>query len=188
MKLANLTAATRYTPQNCAVFFRTRERFGALSNMAAGFPLCVAGLETATSEALYQACRYPHLPGFQRDILNERNPMTAKMKSRTRLQETRADWNDIRVFVMAWVLGTKLTQHEKAFSDVLMSTGTLPIVEKSNKDAFWGAKPQADGTLFGVNILGQLLSDLRDQYRGKTWLPADSNTLAFLNPSKELPT
>ena len=36
----------------------------------------------------------------------------------------------------------------------------------SNRDSFWGAKPnQGETTLIGINILGQLLTSLRDELR-----------------------
>ena len=47
--------------------------------------------------------------------------------------------------------------------------------EMSNRDSFWGAKPErGETTLIGINILGQLLTSLRDElrrqkgYTGKT--------------------
>ena len=53
-----------YDRANSAIFLKTREKHGGLSNMAGGFPLVVNGTEIRTSEALYQACRFPHLPSF----------------------------------------------------------------------------------------------------------------------------
>jgi hypothetical protein len=44
---------------------------------------------------------------------------------------------------------------------LLKETRTMPIVEVSRKDPFWGAKAQDDGTLLGQNVLGQLLMELR---------------------------
>ena len=51
-----------YERSNAVVFLKTSEAFGGLSNMAPGFPLCVNGIAIRTSEALYQACRFPHVP------------------------------------------------------------------------------------------------------------------------------
>jgi type I restriction enzyme, S subunit len=45
------------------------------------FPLHVQRTRIHTSEALYQACRFPHLPEVQRLIIGQASPMTAKMKS-----------------------------------------------------------------------------------------------------------
>src|SRR5438105_2891921 len=71
-----------YARKGSAVFCKTDEEFGGLSNMAAGFPLVVNGVPIRTSEALYQACRFPHLSDVQRLIIDQKSPMTAKMKSK----------------------------------------------------------------------------------------------------------
>lgn len=48
---------------------------------------------------------------------------------------------------------------------MLLSTGNKPIVEESRRDPFWGAKPVGDQMLVGSNVLGQLLTLLRDSLR-----------------------
>ncbi len=58
-----------YNRNESVVFSKTHEPFGGLSNMAGGFPLKVNGLRILTSEALYQACRFPHKPDVQRLII-----------------------------------------------------------------------------------------------------------------------
>ena len=60
-------------------FRKTKELNGGLSNMASGFPIKVNGIYMLTSEALYQSCRFPHLPEVQKKIIDEKSPMTAKM-------------------------------------------------------------------------------------------------------------
>lgn len=82
-----------YSRKDSAIFRKTAERFGGLSNMAAGFPLRVNGVYIRTSEALYQACRFPHLPDVQRLIIAEASPMTAKMKSKPHRKNSRPDWS-----------------------------------------------------------------------------------------------
>jgi ribA/ribD-fused uncharacterized protein len=157
-----------YDPAAAAVFCKTAERFGGLSNMAGGFPLRVNGVNILTSEALYQACRFPHLPKIQQLIIEQRSPMTAKMKSKPYRSESRIDWESVRVRIMRWCLRVKLAQNWDAFGDLLRSTDDLPIVELSRKDDFWGAKPQEDGTLVGINVLGRLLMELREQFKRAT--------------------
>ncbi len=144
------------------VFRRTREAFGGLSNMAGGFPLRVNGEDIRTSEALYQACRFPHLPDVQRDILDQRSPMTAKRVSEAHRADSRPDWMRVRVPVMRWCLRVKRVQNREAFGALLDSTGDRPIVEESWRDAFWGAKPEGGDRLVGRNILGRLLMELRE--------------------------
>lgn len=154
-----------YNPQQVVMFHKTNERFGGLSNMAPGFPLVVNNYFIRTSEALYQAFRYPHLPEIQKLIIEQASPMTAKMHARKYLQQTRPDWDAVRVAMMRWCLRAKLLQNQTKFSELLLATESLPIVEYSTKDSFWGAKPQSNGTLVGKNVLGRLLMELRDLYR-----------------------
>jgi len=155
------TQIRTYQTKDVVRFRKTSEEFGGLSNMAPGFPLIVLGSRIRTSEALYQACRFPHMPEVQRMIVSEGSPMTAKMRSKPYRAESRPDWDEVRVKVMKWCLRVKLVYNWRKFSELLLSTGDLPIVEDSRKDSYWGAMPQDDNTLNGQNVLGRLLMDLR---------------------------
>lgn len=154
-----------YDRRSSVVFCKTQEAFGGLSNMAAGFPLVVNGVGIRTSEALYQACRFPHRPDVQRQIIAERSPMTAKMKGKPHRHDTRPDWDAVRVTVMRWCLRVKLAQNWRAFGDLLLATGERPIVEESRKDDYWGAKVVDPDTLIGMNVLGRLLMELRAELK-----------------------
>ena len=101
------------------------------------FPLHVQRTRIHTSEALYQACRFPHLPEVQRLIIGQASPMTAKMKSKPHRKDSRTDWDRVRVKVMRWCLRVKLAQNWEKFSELLGRTGDRPIVEESRKDDFW---------------------------------------------------
>lgn len=149
-----------------AVFFKkTTEKWGELSNMCAGFPVVVNGVQIKSPEALYQACRFPHLPEVQKKIVAQGSPMTAKMVSKPYVMDTRKDWESIRILVMKWVLRVKLAQNWDKFSSILLDTGTMEIVELSNKDDFWGAKSIEDNIYLGVNALGRLLMELREHIK-----------------------
>jgi len=181
--------ARTYSRGECISFRKTDERFGGLSNMAPGFPLEVNGVRIRTAEALYQACRFPHLPKVQRLIIDEGSPMTAKMKSKPYRKDSRPDWDAVRVRVMRWCLRVKLAQNWEKFGNLLLATGDRAIVEDSRKDDFWGAKPADDGMLIGENVLGRLLMELREQLRGpdceslKTVsLPSIQNFLFYAEP------
>ncbi len=152
-----------YRQANSAVFLKTKEALGGLSNMAGGYPLEVNGIHILTTEALYQACRFPHLPEVQRLIIGQNSPMTAKMVGKPYRKDSRSDWNIVRVRIMRWCLRVKLAQNWERFGDALLETNGKPIVEESRKDDFWGAKRIDEDTLIGVNILGRLLTDLRDE-------------------------
>lgn len=154
-----------YDRYKSVVFLKTKERWGGLSNMSGEFPLRVNDVRIRTSEALYQACRFPHLPDVQKLIISENSPMTAKMRSKPHRKDSRPDWDDVRVGVMRWCLRVKLVQHWKTFGNLLLASRDKPIVEQSRKDAFWGAKPVDDETLVGMNVLGRLLMELREELK-----------------------
>ena len=156
-----------YNRDNSVSFRQTKERYGGLSNMAPGFPIVVNGIRIPTSEALYQACRFPNRPDVQRQIVRQRSPMTAKMKAKRFINDTRHDWDSVRVNVMRWCLRVKLAQNWTTFGRLLLSTGDAPIVEDSRKDAFWGAKRTDDGELVGTNALGRLLMELREELKSQ---------------------
>lgn len=156
-----------YKREESVVFSKTKEPFGGLSNMAGGFPLKVNGHSIRTSEALYQACRFPHEPEVQRLILAQASPMAAKMKSKPHRHNTRPDWERVKVDIMRWCLRVKLVQNWEKFSQLLLETGERPIVEQSRRDDFWGAKPVDEQTLVGRNVLGRLLMDLREEIRSR---------------------
>jgi len=167
-----------YKKDEVVFFFSSKDPHFELSNMAAGMPIIVNGLTWNSSEALYQAAKYPPSviclpeahkkgtdPNVRRRILFARNAMGAKMtqKCAVKAGHVRADWNDVMVDAMRWALQLKLQQHRRIFGRVLKSTGSLPIVERSRKDRFWGAILSEDEKTFdGENHLGKLLTELRD--------------------------
>ncbi|MBB2793634.1 UNVERIFIED_ORG: ribA/ribD-fused uncharacterized protein [Rhizobium pisi] len=156
-----------YTRDHVVSFRKTSEDFGGLSNMAPGYPIRVLRYHLRTSEALYQACRFPHLPHVQRMIIEETSPMTAKMRSKPYRDDSRPDWDEVRVKIMRWCLRAKLLHNWSKFSVLLLATGDRPIVENSSKDDYWGAKV-ADGSHFsGRNVLGRLLMELREIVRAE---------------------
>lgn len=156
-----------YVRSEVVVVYKTKEDFGGLSNMASGYPLQINGVRILTSEALYQACRFPHMPEVQREILAQHSPMTAKMKSKPHRKDSRPDWDDVRYKVMRWCLRVKLAQNYEEFGRLLLATRDRPIVEQSRKDAYWGAKlaDEAGDTLIGQNVLGRLLMELREKLK-----------------------
>jgi len=156
-----------YDRASSVVFLKTDAPFGGLSNMAGGFPLRVNEIRIRTSEALYQACRFPHRPEVQALIIEQKSPMTAKMKSKPYRRDSRPDWDHVRVKIMRWCLRVKLAQNWRAFSELLLETGERSIVEESRKDAFWGAKATDVGTLVGMNVLGRLLMELREAVKAE---------------------
>jgi len=169
MEISNKNQERTYKFSESCVFRKTKEAFGGLSNMASNFPLMVNGINILTSEALYQACRFPHLSDVQRKIIEEKSPMSAKMVGKPYRSNSRPDWDKIRVEVMYWCLRVKLAQNFITFGQLLESTYDRPIVEDSGKDKFWGAVIEKDNKtiLVGVNALGRLLMKLRQEYNSE---------------------
>lgn len=131
--------------------------------MASGYPIKINNIQILSSEALYQAMRFPNYPEIQKEIILQKSPMTAKMKSKKYREYTRSDWEDIKLIIMRWCLRVKLIQNWDKFGSLLLSTKGKDIVEESNKDSFWGAIPSDKYLLVGVNALGRLLMELRDE-------------------------
>jgi len=173
-----------YNLSEVCAFKKTKELFGGLSNMAAGFPLVINGVHILTSEALYQACRFPHLPNIQKEIIAERSPMSAKMKSKPYRENSRIDFEEKKVEIMRWCLRVKLAQNFVSFAQLLESTENKDIVENSHKDRFWGAIPtkEDENSLIGANILGRLLKQLRKEYYENRL--TNLSKLLYLEPPK----
>jgi ribA/ribD-fused uncharacterized protein len=164
----DITGQTRtYRRADCVVFRKTEEEFGGLSNMATGYEVEVAGVKMGTAEALYQACRFPFSVEIQELIIEQKSPMTAKMKSKPFRSQTRPDWEDVKVPLMRWCLRVKLACNWVKFGEILLATRSKDIVEDSPRDRFWGAVANEDNDLLvGVNALGRLLMELREALRG----------------------
>lgn len=167
-----------YSLHDSLWFKKVKEANGMFSNMY-GSPVRVNGLTIPTSEALFQACRFPDYPEAQRDIINQKTPMSAKMKAKSykKMGYTRTDWgddntnteeNNLRIEVMRWCLRVKLASNFSAFSALLLKNKTFPIVENAPtiRHTFWGAYPVAgnETVLRGQNILGKLLMELRQEF------------------------
>lgn len=159
------TNIRQYDKNKCVYFRKTKEDWGGLSNMAGGYVLNVDGVKILTAEALYQACRFPHLPEVQKLIIKQRSPMAAKMVGKPHRDHTRPDWLQIRIRVMKWCIRVKLLNNLHNFGNLLSKTKSSPIVEWSRKDEFWGAKLYEEKYFIGVNALGRLLMDLRDEIK-----------------------
>lgn len=156
-----------YVRSEVVIVYKTKEEFGGLSNMASGYPLLINGVRIRTTEALYQACRFPHIPEVQREIIGQHSPMTAKMKSKPHRKNSRSDWDEVRFKVMRWCLRVKLAQNYGEFGRLLLATRDKPIVEQSRRDDYWGAKlrDETGDTLIGQNVLGRLLMELREKLK-----------------------
>jgi len=180
LDIASLKAEEVYGLNECAWFFSKDDSCWELSNMAGAMPVLFEGYRWNSSEQLYQASKYgrdvecvpdsnPNVePNVLKRIIAQKNARGAKMTQKCAVKAglVRQDWEDdlfeVRIHSMLWVLELKLWCNQRTFGAALKNTGNLPIVEKSKKDSFWGGKENG-GSLIGSNVLGKLLTILRDE-------------------------
>lgn len=145
-------------------FLYTTEEYGGLSNLSKEYPIYLKKVYVNSSEALYQAMKYPNYPEIQKKIIKSETPKESKVESQKYKELMREDWDDIKEEVMLWCLRVKLLNNWIRFGKLLHSTKNYNIVEISYRDEFWGAIPK-DKIYYGYNTLGKLLMKLRDEYR-----------------------
>lgn len=160
-----MVSTRTYKISESVTFAKTTAKFGGFSNMASGYSLFVNEINIPSSEALYQACKFPLYPKIQEEIINASNAMFAKRIAQDNIHYVRQDWDNIKFDVMRWCLRIKFLQNRKRMENLFLETGDKPIVEYSKKDGIWGAMPNGSGTLKGINALGRLLMELREQSR-----------------------
>jgi ribA/ribD-fused uncharacterized protein len=174
----NINENTQWSRAGNVIVCKAEDTWGGLSNMSGKYPLSVNGINIFSSEALYQACRFPLYPDVQALILEQKSPMTAKMKGKPhRKTHNRPDWLEVSLDVMRWCLRVKAAQH-KVFREMLIRTGERQIVEDSHNrnERFWGAvgedqngKTDRNGDILrGANVLGSLLMEVRVELQNST--------------------
>lgn len=154
-----------YVENDCAIIYRNRDTFGGLSNMHGNYPITWLDNLWPSSEALYQALRYSDNSKARESIRRASNAMAAKRTAYEFIEETRSDWSAVKIGFMEAVLRLKTAQHPVAIGTLLDLSGDRPIVEKSVRDDFWGAKPNGYGQLEGQNVLGLLWMVIREELR-----------------------
>lgn len=161
-KMKNSTS-NYYMRSDSIVFKKNNESFGGLSNMSSEYKINLNDFSIRTVEALYQALKFPNNLKAQEEIIIQKSPMAAKYKARSYHNIIRSDWEDVKLDIMYWCLKLKLFSNWDTFSKLLIETGSKFIVEESNVDNFWGAKPLDENSLVGENQLGILLMKLRNE-------------------------
>lgn len=162
MPAANAAEQLTWPRNRAAAFLKSREEYGALSNMTGGFPVIAAGVCFQSSEGLYQALKFPRHPELQRRIAAARSGYEAKRVAYASRTAPLPGWESLKREAMAYALAAKLAGNPERFGAALRETGTLEIVEISYKDPYWGAHPQHSAYI-GRNELGKLLMELRDR-------------------------
>ena len=165
----NKSTRTYQADESC-VFRLTRDEWGELSNFWAGpEPILVNSLAFKTSEAFFQALKYPYDPAYQEQIAQAPTPALAKKLAWRRAPPR--DWDKRRADAMRLVLRIKVATCEQTLRKILSKTGNRPIVELSTRDMYWGARRSGENELIGHNILGRLWMELRQEARTEQQVP-----------------
>ena len=77
----------KYHKSECIAFRSTKEEFGALSNMAGGFPIKIEEHWIKNSEVLYQALKYPNYPEIQKHIFHVKSPIFEQVNQPSEFSE-----------------------------------------------------------------------------------------------------
>ena len=154
-----------YIKEQACGFRFTNSAWGQLSNFCPlAVPILAGPWSFATSEAAYQACKFPARPDVQQRIAAAPTAREAAAIGRTPGLGIDPGWNAQRVDVMRWVLRMKRESNAAEIDAVLAETGERPIVEVSTRDPWWGARPLGD-RYEGHNVLGRLWMELRHHLR-----------------------
>jgi ribA/ribD-fused uncharacterized protein len=140
-------------------FYSTKEfPYGCFSNFSAhGFDL--DGKHWSTSEHYFQAQKFINTEFYDK-VHAAKSARQAANIGRDRNLPLRADWEQVKEDAMRRALYAKFTSHAK-LKEILLSSGTEQLVEKTSGDYYWGCG--TNGT--GQNRLGVLLMQLRDKLR-----------------------
>jgi ribA/ribD-fused uncharacterized protein len=139
-------------------FYRVNDPYGAFSNFAA-FPINLDGRVWPTTEHYFQARKFQD-EEHQEAIRSEPSPMVAAKMGRDRSRPIRGDWESVKESLMRDALVAKIAQHAEV-RRLLLATGEARLVEHTSNDSYWA--DGGDGN--GRNRLGELLMELREQFR-----------------------
>jgi N-glycosidase YbiA len=143
-------------------FYSTRDTYGCFSNFSAhGFEL--DGSYWKTSEHYFQAQKFAGHPEHLEAIRIAKTPKDAALRGRERNRPLRADWESVKDDVMRKAVLKKFETHED-IKEILLSTDSEELVEKTTGDYYWGCG--TNGT--GKNMLGKILMETRDILRERS--------------------
>lgn len=174
-----------YPASKCAVFCKTNEEWGILSNMAST-PINIEGIEFKSAEHIFQMLKFNEeefvVKVWKGVTANNKISQNIKMTAKSYEPEhRRADWGSMIVDALKFAMQKKYEQCEP-FRIELERSKELYIIEKQanpKKPAdTWSAKLVGDEWI-GSNLTGRLLMELRDNGSLEYKLPNDA--LDFLN-------
>jgi ribA/ribD-fused uncharacterized protein len=159
--------AQEYRLNECCSFKKAEGTWGPLSNLSTRYPFKLNGVQVHTTEALFQALRFPEYPVTQELILLPTSPVQAKTQAKKLLgSQSRKDFEEIKLQLMYWCLRVKFIKHYGSMGDMFDKSGDREIVELTANDAYWGCiEDKEDKNIArGQNMIGKLLMKLRSFY------------------------
>lgn len=174
-----------YPASECAVFCKTNEEWGILSNMAST-PINIEGIEFKSAEHIFQMMKFNEAEYVEKIwkgvTANNKISQNIKMTAKSYEPEhRRADWGSMIVDALKFAMQKKYEQCEPFRIELERSKGLYIIEKQANpkKPAdTWSAKLVGDEWI-GSNLTGRLLMELRDNGSLEYKLPNDA--LDFLN-------
>ena len=126
-----------------------------------------------TAEAYFQCLRFAPDDAVRETIRMQKSPIAAKMvaiQNVSRMAVTPMSERDVEN--MRLTLRLKFKCNQVPLEDNLLLTGTRTIIEdcsarRTESGAFWGASELPNGLLYGRNMLGKLLMELRNEIKNK---------------------
>ena len=140
------------------LFYRLNEAYGEFSNFSP-HAIELKGLVWPTSEHYFQAQKFAGTE-HEEAIRQTKSPMIAARMGRSRERPLRPDWETTKDDIVREALHAKFTQHPNLRS-LLLHDEDAELIEHTRNDRYWA--DSGDGT--GRNRLGQLLMELRSQFR-----------------------
>ena len=143
---------------------------GWLSNMSP-YKIVVDDIFWKTAEAYFQCLRFAPDDIVRETIRMQKSPIAAKMVAKQNISRmvvvpmSEQDVENMRI-----TLRLKFKCNQIPLEDNLLLTGTRTIIEdcsarRTESGAFWGAAELPNGLLYGQNMLGKLLMELRNELR-----------------------
>ena len=125
-------------------------------------PIEYNGKEWQSSEHLYQALK--SLDKKEQDLVRQANS-PGRAKKLGRKITIRPDWAEVKDDIMKQIVRAKFTQN-KDLKEKLIATAPRPLEEGNTwGDTYWGVNLY---TGIGLNVLGKILEDLRDEFLFKS--------------------
>jgi len=141
-------------------FWSPRDEYGFFSNFYRVKFTDNQGTIWQSSEHYYQAYKYISSDIEYAWLVHQtKTPKDAATLGRS--GNLRNDWESVKINVMKRALWYKFTSNDR-YRDLLLSTNEAILIEASPYDNYWGEGKDRNG----VNMLGQLLMQLRSKLHG----------------------